>query len=53
VQLATLKKEVKGNSKDIENIFMVMKELIEKHSNPPPRNRTHGLEVTICDLQFS
>jgi ORF6N domain len=39
LQLAKLEKEVKGNSKDIENIFMVMKELIEKHSNPPPRNK--------------
>ena len=27
-------KEVKGNSKDIENIFMVLKELIEKQSKP-------------------
>ena len=38
-QLAKLEKEVKGNSKDIENIFMVMKELLEKHSAPPKRNR--------------
>ena len=36
MQLAKLEKEVKGNSKDIENIFMVLKELIEKHSTPPP-----------------
>jgi hypothetical protein len=39
IQLAKLEKEVKGNSKDIENIFMVMKELIEKQSNPRPRNK--------------
>jgi hypothetical protein len=34
-----MEKEVKGNSKDIENIFMVLKELIEKHSMPSPRNK--------------
>jgi hypothetical protein len=39
LQLAKLEKEVKGNTKDIENIFMVLKELIEKHSAPPPRNK--------------
>lgn len=39
LHLARLEKEIKGNSKDIENIFMVMKELIEKHSTPAPRNR--------------
>jgi hypothetical protein len=40
LQLAKLEKEVKGNSRDIENIFMVLKELIEKHQKPlPPRNR--------------
>jgi hypothetical protein len=40
VQLAKLEKEVKGNSKDIENIFMVLKELIEKQNKPlPPRNK--------------
>jgi hypothetical protein len=32
LQLAKLEKEVKGNSKDIENIFMVLKELLEKES---------------------
>jgi hypothetical protein len=36
MQLAKLEKEVKGNSKDIENIFIVLKELIEKQSTPPP-----------------
>ena len=40
LQLAKLEKEVKGNSKDIENIFMVLKELLEKQSKPtPPRNK--------------
>ena len=39
VQLGKLEKEVKGNSKDIENIFMVLKELIEKQANPPARNK--------------
>lgn len=39
VQLARLEKEVKGNSKDIENIFTVLKELIEKNSKPLPRNK--------------
>ena len=40
LQLAKLEKEVKGNSKDIENIFMVLKELIEKQSKPViPRNK--------------
>ena len=39
LQLAKLEKEVKGNSKDIENIFMVLKELIEKQANPPARNK--------------
>ena len=40
LQLGKLDKEVKGNSKDIENIFMVPKELIEKQAKPnPPRNK--------------
>ena len=40
LQLAKMEKEVKGNSKDIENIFMVLKELIEKHQKPlPPKNK--------------
>ncbi len=39
LQLAKLEKEVKGNSKDIENIFMVLKELLEKEIKPTkPRN---------------
>ena len=41
LQLGKLEKEVKRNSKDIENIFMVLKELIEKQSKPaPPKNKT-------------
>ena len=40
IQLGKLEKEVKGNRKDIENIFLVLKELIEKQSKPPqPRNK--------------
>jgi hypothetical protein len=39
LQLSRLEKEVKSNSQDIENIFTVLKELIEKHSNPPVRNK--------------
>ncbi|MEO8853885.1 MAG: hypothetical protein ABI359_08905 [Ginsengibacter sp.] len=40
LQLAKLKKEVKGNNHDIENIFIVLKELIEKQQTPlPPRNK--------------
>lgn len=39
VQLSKLEKEVGRNSQDIENIFTVLKELIEKQSNPPARTR--------------
>ena len=39
MQLARLEKEVKGNSKDIENIFTVLKELIEKDAMPAVRNK--------------
>ncbi len=39
LQLAQLEMEVKGYNKDIENIFMVLKELIEKHSTAAPRNK--------------
>jgi hypothetical protein len=40
LQLAKLEKEVKGNNNDIENIFIVLKELIEKQQKPsPPRNK--------------
>jgi hypothetical protein len=39
LQLAKLEKETKGNSRDIENIFAVLRELIEKDGKPTPRNR--------------
>ena len=40
LQLSRMEKQVKGNSSDIVNIFMVLKELIEKQSKPiPPRRR--------------
>lgn len=39
LQLSKLEKEVKGNSKDIESIFVVLKELLEKENKPARRNR--------------
>jgi hypothetical protein len=39
IQLIKLEKEVKGNSSDIENIFLVLKKLIEKDANPVKRNK--------------
>lgn len=39
IQLAKLEKEVKGNSKDIENIFTVLKELLAKDAKPSARNK--------------
>ncbi|MEO6844987.1 MAG: ORF6N domain-containing protein [Ginsengibacter sp.] len=40
LQLAKLEKEVSVNNHDIENIFLVLKELIEKQQKPlPPRNK--------------
>jgi hypothetical protein len=40
LQLNKLEKETKNNSKDIENIFSVLKELIEKQTiAPKPRNK--------------
>lgn len=39
LQLANLEKEVKSNSKDIENIFVVLKELIAKNTHPPQRSK--------------
>lgn len=39
LQLGKLEKEVKGNTKDIENIFLVLKELLEKQSSPLPAKR--------------
>jgi ORF6N domain len=42
VQLNKLEKEVKGNTKDIENIFLVLKELIEKQKLPVTPKRKIG-----------
>jgi len=39
LQLSRLEKEVKNNSRDIENIFTVLKELIGKQSAAVPRNK--------------
>ncbi len=39
LQLSRLEKEVKSNSKDIENIFSVLKELIEKDAQPVSRKK--------------
>ena len=39
LQLSKLEKEVKGNSKDIENIFMALKELIETQKPLAPKNK--------------
>ena len=39
LQVAKLEKEVNCNSKDIANIFIVLKELIEKQAKPPVRNK--------------
>lgn len=38
LQLGKLEKEVKGNARDIENIFAVLKELLEKQARPAVRN---------------
>lgn len=42
LQLNKLEKEVKGNTKDIENIFLVLKELIEKQHLPAVPKRKIG-----------
>ncbi|MFT3676045.1 MAG: ORF6N domain-containing protein [Chitinophagaceae bacterium] len=39
IQLGKLEKEVKGNTRDIENIFVVLKDLIEKQTKPAVRNK--------------
>lgn len=39
LQLAKMEKELKSNSKDIENIFMVLKELLAKDTKPTIRNK--------------
>ncbi len=45
VQLSKLEKEAKGNSKDIENIFAVLKELIEKQNKPAPKREPIGFKT--------
>ncbi len=45
LHLAKLEKETKGNSKDIENIFAVLKELIEKREKPLIPRTTIGFET--------
>jgi hypothetical protein len=47
LQLVKLEKEVKGNSKDIENIFIVLKELIEKHQKPLPAKNKFGFKQYV------
>jgi ORF6N domain len=42
LQLAKLEKEVKGNSRDLENVFVVLKELIENQSTTSTRRRRIG-----------
>jgi phosphomevalonate kinase len=42
LQLNKLEKEVKGNTKDIKNIFLVLKELIEKQQMPAVPKRKIG-----------
>ena len=39
IQLAKIEKEVKGNSQDIENVFIVLKKLIEKDAIPVKRSK--------------
>jgi len=39
LKLSKLEKDIKGHSKDIENIFAVLKELLEKEAKPQSRNR--------------
>ena len=43
IQLVKLEKEVKGNSSEIENIFLVLKKLIEKDANPIKINRIKSI----------
>lgn len=42
LQLAKLEKEVKGNSRDLENVFLVLKELIENQGTSSTRRRRIG-----------
>jgi hypothetical protein len=45
VQLVKLEKEVKGNSKDIESIFAVLKELIADKNKPAPPRTPIGFKT--------
>jgi hypothetical protein len=47
LQLSKMEKEVKGNSKDIENIFIVLKELLEKERVNRLRGVGLGLSIMI------
>ena len=42
LQLAKLEKEVRGNSKDIDNVFLVLKELIENQTSSHAQRRRIG-----------
>ena len=44
LQLAKLEKDVKGNSLDIQNIFMVLKELLEKQQKQIPARKRMGFK---------
>lgn len=44
LQLSKLEKEVKGNTQDIENIFMVIKELVEKQIKPSSPAKIKGFK---------
>lgn len=39
LQLSKLESQVNGNKKDIQNIFIVLKQLIDTQSKPPIRNK--------------
>jgi len=44
LQLAALRKDVHENKRDVENIFLVLKELIEKQSTPGHRKSRIGFK---------
>jgi hypothetical protein len=45
LQLAKLEEGTKRNSKDIENIFAVLKELIKKQNKPAPPRQAIGFKT--------
>jgi hypothetical protein len=51
IQLSRLEREVKVNSKDIENIFFMLKELLLVNPKATPRNKI-GLMTTDCPSIF-